>query len=336
MNRTTENLESAWPHRLAVVLVCATFPLIWVGGLVTTYDAGMAVEDWPTTYGYNLFLYPWRTWILGPWDLFIEHGHRLLGATVGLISMALLLTVWLRDKRSSVRWLAVAVFAAVCFQGLLGGLRVLFDERLLAKIHGCFGPAFFALCVAMAAVTSRRWRTQQRLPRSARPGVQGLALVTTLLAYAQIVLGAQLRHVTGAWAPAMFRMAVLFHLLVAALLLIDIVWLAVRVVRRAAGDGWLLRPALALPLLVGLQVSLGAGAWVLNYGWPAWIADRPWAAGFVVVQESQRQALVTTAHVAVGSLILATSLLVFLRAWRLEGESRLALPVGSARLEALV
>ncbi|HEY5311798.1 MAG TPA: COX15/CtaA family protein, partial [Pirellulales bacterium] len=146
MTRTTENVASAWPHRLAVLLVCATFPLIWVGGLVTTYDAGMAVDDWPTTYGYNLFLYPWRTWILGPWDLFIEHGHRLLGATVGLISMALLLTVWLRDKRTSVRWLAVAVFAAVCFQGLLGGLRVLFDERLLAKIHGCFGPAFFALC----------------------------------------------------------------------------------------------------------------------------------------------------------------------------------------------
>ena len=65
---------------LAVVLVCATFPLIWVGGLVTTYEAGMAVPDWPTTYGYNLFLYPWQTWICGPWDLFIEHGHRLLGA----------------------------------------------------------------------------------------------------------------------------------------------------------------------------------------------------------------------------------------------------------------
>ena len=62
-----------------MVLVCATFPLIWVGGLVTTYEAGMAVPDWPTTYGYNLFLYPWQTWMLGPWDLFIEHGHRLAG-----------------------------------------------------------------------------------------------------------------------------------------------------------------------------------------------------------------------------------------------------------------
>ena len=75
-------MTNCWPHRLAVALACATFPLIWVGGLVTTYDAGMAVPDWPGTYGYNLLLYPWQTWIAGPWDLFIEHGHRLLGAAV--------------------------------------------------------------------------------------------------------------------------------------------------------------------------------------------------------------------------------------------------------------
>jgi cytochrome c oxidase assembly protein subunit 15 len=174
------------------------------------------------------------------------------------------------------------------------------------------------------------------LPPAARPGVQGLALVTTLLAYLQIVLGAQLRHVTGAWTPAVFRLAVLFHLLVAAILFVDVVWLAARVIRRAAGEPWLWRPALALPLLIALQVALGAGTWVLNYGWPAWAADWPWAAGFVVVQESQRQALVTTAHVAAGSLILVTSLLVFLRAWRLEGESRLVLPAGAPRREALV
>src|SRR5262249_36289635 len=65
-----------WPHRWAVGLVCATFPLIWIGGLVTTYGAGMAVPDWPNTYGYNLWLYPAATWINGPWKLFVEHGHR--------------------------------------------------------------------------------------------------------------------------------------------------------------------------------------------------------------------------------------------------------------------
>ena len=72
--------QPIWIRRLAIVICCATLPLIFIGGLVTTTDAGMAVPDWPNTYGYNLFLYPWTTWFAGPWDLFVEHGHRLLAA----------------------------------------------------------------------------------------------------------------------------------------------------------------------------------------------------------------------------------------------------------------
>src|SRR5438477_1424482 len=135
---------SAWPHRLAVALALVTFPLIWVGGLVTTYDAGMAVPDWPGTYGYNLLRYPWQTWLAGPWDLFIEHGHRLLGATAGFIAIALVAVVLITDRR---RWLFAASCGAltlVVFQGLLGGARVLLDARLVALLHGCIGPLFFA------------------------------------------------------------------------------------------------------------------------------------------------------------------------------------------------
>src|SRR5690554_3486515 len=95
----TINAESRCPHGIAVLLVCVVFPLIWVGGLVTTYGAGMAVPDWPTTYGYNLFLYPWQTWVFGPWALFIEHGHRLLGALAGIITIALVVAVWRTDRR---------------------------------------------------------------------------------------------------------------------------------------------------------------------------------------------------------------------------------------------
>src|ERR1700747_3739654 len=94
---------SPWPHRMAVLLVCATFPLIWVGGLVTTYKAGMAVPDWPNTYGYNLFLYPWQTWLYGPWDLFVEHGHRMLAAAVGIITILLLVVLMRFDPRNWVR-----------------------------------------------------------------------------------------------------------------------------------------------------------------------------------------------------------------------------------------
>src|SRR5262245_9405091 len=107
MTDSSQPMETRWPHRWAVLLVCATFPLIWCGGLVTTYDAGMAVKDWPNTYGYNLFLYPWQTWIFGPWDLFIEHGHRLLGALVGLLAIGLTISVFRCDPRPWMRTVAL-------------------------------------------------------------------------------------------------------------------------------------------------------------------------------------------------------------------------------------
>src|SRR5204863_1037959 len=124
MDLQTPSRPSPWPHRLAVALALVTFPLIWVGGLVTTYDAGMAVPDWPGTYGYNLLRYPWQSWLAGPFDLFIEHGHRLLGATAGLLAIALVTVVLITDRR---RWLVAASFGAlalVIFQGILGGARV--------------------------------------------------------------------------------------------------------------------------------------------------------------------------------------------------------------------
>src|SRR5881628_556994 len=109
---------SPWPHRLSVALALVTFPLIWVGGLVTTYDAGMAVPDWPGTCGYNLFLYPWQTWLAGPWNLFIEHGHRLLGATAGLVAIALLAAVLITDRRPWLVRAAAGALALVIAQGV--------------------------------------------------------------------------------------------------------------------------------------------------------------------------------------------------------------------------
>ena len=310
-------IESPWPHRLAVALAAAIFPLIWVGGLVTTYDAGMAVPDWPTTYGYNMFLYPWQTWLFGPWDLFIEHGHRLFAALVGLLTIALAVVLYRREERPWVRQLGLAAVALVTFQGVLGGMRVRLDARLLAQIHGCVGPAFFALAAALAVFTSRRWGEIDERANTLDRGVFRLALVTTLLAYAQLLLGSQVRHVSIEADTTVFRAAVLLHLLGAALVTIHVLLLAARAGSRRRGDDWLIVPARLLLSLVLAQVVLGCGAWVVNYGFPAWLSEYPWAARYVVARESATQALVTTAHVAIGSLILATSLTVALRSWRL-------------------
>src|SRR3954464_5062049 len=98
---------------LAIVMCCATFPLVWVGGLVTTYQAGMAVPDWPNTYGYNLFLYPLSTWISGPWNLFVEHGHRLFASLIGLLTIAFCVTVWRTGQPRWLRVLGATALAAI-------------------------------------------------------------------------------------------------------------------------------------------------------------------------------------------------------------------------------
>lgn len=312
MTHTTHNpTYSPWPHRWAVVLCCATFPLIWVGALVTTYKAGMAVPDWPSTYGYNLFLYPWQTWVFGPFDLFVEHGHRLLGSLAGVLTIIALATVLLTKQRPHVRWLAVAALVGVISQGILGGLRVLLDERLLAMAHGCTGPAFFALACVLALVTSRRWQTDGALPIVDRSTAVA-TLATAVLAYMQLVFGALLRHVPVDAGPQWFRIAVMFHVLTALLIAGHVFSSAYRTLRTQR-DAWITRPTTLLVLLVGLQLMLGAGTWVLKYSWPAAVAGYDFAAGFTVTANSFLQSLVVTGHVAVGSLILATAVVLAVR-----------------------
>src|SRR6476659_6209560 len=189
---------STAPRRWAVALACATFPLLWVGGLVTTTKAGMAVPDWPNTFGYNLFLYPWTTWLSGPWDVFVEHGHRLFASAVGVLTIGLVVSLCRHDDRRWMRQLGIAALVLVIFQGSLGGMRVLVNERTLAMTHGFVGPLFFALATAIAVFTSPRWRlasddsATQLGPQAANIG--RLAIATCVIAYLQIVLGAALRH----------------------------------------------------------------------------------------------------------------------------------------------
>lgn len=317
MINTSRQLESPWPHRWALALACATFPMIWIGGLVTTTGAGMAVPDWPNTYGYNLFLYPLETWVYGPWKLFIEHGHRLFGTVVGMLAIGLVASSWRCESRTLVRWLAVGALVAVIAQGALGGMRVLMDEVQLAKIHGCVGPAFFAYAAALAAITSRRWQHAATHVDAAVSKIERLAILTTFLAYCQLVLGAQLRHLPAGANPGMFRLMLLFHLVVAAALVAHVLMLALRTLRAPRYELSLVRPGLALAGLVLLQVALGISTWAGKYGWPAWMGDYGFAARHVVRADSNHQVWMITAHVATGSLILVCSLVVALRAGRL-------------------
>lgn len=307
---------------MAVLSVCLIWPLIWVGGMVTTYDAGMAVPDWPGTYGYNLFLYPIETWITGPFDLFIEHGHRLLGATVGFVAIGIVALSFRQDPRRWTRLLAIGVLLAVISQGVLGGLRVVLSDRTLAMIHGCVGPAVFALCVVAAVVTSRFWWSRKLCQPNETPvgsGLIGRGLVLlvgslVVLSYTQLVLGAQIRHIQPDSTPKYFAVLVAHHVVTAFVLwgLTGLGWWRVR----RCGDLTLSRPAGLLIGLVAIQIALGTGTWVVSYGFPQFLRWFPGATGFLIESKGYFDSMVVTSHVATGSLILAVSTMLWVRLLR--------------------
>ena len=182
----------AWLHWLAVVLVVSTFCLITMGGHVTSIEAGLAVPDWPSTFGYNMFIAPLEVWYYAG-ETFAEHSHRLMGSAVGLLTIVL--TVGLlrsRERPAAVRYLGVLLLILVIVQGLLGGFRVTEQSQLLAAVHGVLGQLVLCLTVLAAAVTGRRWidaDLQKRRPFAAKLAVVVLGLLTV-----QLILGSAVRH----------------------------------------------------------------------------------------------------------------------------------------------
>ena len=182
-----------WPHRLACVTAGATVGLIVAGGLVTNTGAALAVPDWPTTFGHNPFLFPWSGMVGG---VLVEHGHRLLGSLIGLLTVGLAVALGFGDPRRWVRGLGLLAVVLVSMQGLIGGLRVVLLQDVLGLVHGCLAQLFFALLVGIGVVTGRAWRTPAVVPagaeRLAAPGRWAAVVV-----YGQIVLGAFTTHGTA-------------------------------------------------------------------------------------------------------------------------------------------
>lgn len=304
---------SRWVHGFALALTLAVFPLIWVGSLVTTYDAGMAVPDWPTTYGYNMFAYPITTWVYGPFDLLAEHSHRLLGTLAGLLSIGLVISAWMFEPRRWFRWWTVAVLLAVIAQGLLGGMRVRLDARTLAMIHGCTASLFFAMATATAVMSSKFWLRAKEQSWSTGSVARWAATLLAVISFLQLTVGAQLRHITGAATPQFFAGSVHLHLTLAATIVLLTFVLLASVSRSAAPPTR--RCALGLVLLVLVQVALGIGTWLVNYALP-WPEMNAWLAHYTIQAKGYAESMVITAHVATGSLIICFSTVAALGAWR--------------------
>ena len=112
-------------HRFSQFVVGCTVLLVLAGSLVTSTGSGLAVPDWPTTYGWNMFTFPPSKWVGG---IFYEHGHRLIASTVGFLTIILAGWIWFAEPRRWMKRLGVAALAAVIAQGVLGGLTVLFFQ----------------------------------------------------------------------------------------------------------------------------------------------------------------------------------------------------------------
>ena len=198
-------------HWYAVAAAASVLLLICSGGLVTSHEAGMAVPDWPNSFGYNMFLFPVSRWVGG---VLFEHTHRLIGSGVGLVTIALCVALFVIEDRRWVKTLGIIAVAAVVVQGVLGGLRVAENNPLLGLFHGCLAQSFFALMATIALVTSKFWRDLERArtreSERERTGAAGhqsrltshLSLLTsqrwvlaiTGMVFVQLVLGASMRH----------------------------------------------------------------------------------------------------------------------------------------------
>jgi cytochrome c oxidase assembly protein subunit 15 len=268
-------------HRLAVLTAAATCVLIVFGGLVTNTGAALAVPDWPTTFGHNMFLFPWSRMVGG---VFYEHSHRLLGALVGLLTVGLAVVLWRRGGR--LRTLGVIALVGVIAQGVVGGLRVVLLTDVLAMVHGPLAQAFFALVVAIALVTS---------PAMARPApavdgaTRGLTLAAALLVYLQIVFGALLTHAGR----------IDLHLVGAVAVFVLVPMVTARL--RRTGDAVATPASRVLLGLLGIQLALGVGSYLARFS-AVWIPG------------GQLTMLVLpVAHRLAGGLILAAAVVLAVR-----------------------
>ncbi len=281
-----------WVHRWAVVTVLVSFLPVTMGALTTTRDAGMAFSDWPTSDGQNMLTYPW---LQSAGDKFIEHGHRLAGMLIGLVSLILVWVTFRFERRMLPRALAAVVLVGVIVQGVLGGTRVRLDERVLAMIHGQFAAWVVALMAVLACVTSRAWGQMHVEPARGRASTAfPFVVLLPIAVVVQYTLGGLLRHMH----TAMFE-----HLIFAGIVLLLAVVAALALWRTQVW--WLRRSAMQVIGIVCLQLVLGAGAWVTRFGLPQ--------TGFVATAGSQGQVWFRTAHTVGGMLLFASAVVAVVR-----------------------
>jgi cytochrome c oxidase assembly protein subunit 15 len=271
-------MQNFWLHRYAIVLSVCTLFLVMAGASVTSKQAGLSVPDWPLSYGQ--VMPPMTGGVL------FEHGHRMAGTTVGLLTIGLLVWILIAEKRSWMRKLGWVMLAWVSVVGLLGGLTVkLLTPPPVSVLHTCLAQLFFSLTVAMCLFTSKSWMDgPEMVDDHGWPSMRSLAIVLPVVVLAQVALGAGFRH--GA-------LGVMPHLIGAMVVIMVLLIMGAFVLQQFPTHRTLRPAAIALITIGFTQVFLGILALI---------------ARMVSTQPTTQVVIVTVAHVAVGAMTLASSI----------------------------
>src|SRR5438477_941445 len=324
----TDRRYSSWLNRFAWFTTVATLLLICSGGMVTSKGVGLAVPDWPTTFGYNMFLFPVSKWIGG---IFFEHTHRLIASAVGFFTIILAVWLWRYEDRQWVRNLGIIAVGAVILQGVLGGLRVTMLKDEIGIFHACLAQPFLGLIALIALATTNFWRSLSDVRISPKKigRLRTIAIAITLAIYVQLALGATMRHqhrdlaildfpmANGAWVPDTSASALakintwrdaralsdvdafqiwlqMAHRFLAFLIAIAVITFCFRAWRDARSLPALTRLSILWFALLVCQLALGV--------WTIW---------------SNKAADIATTHVAVGASMLCFGVSISAVCWRI-------------------
>jgi heme a synthase len=276
-----------------VFTACATLVVITAGALVTSNDAGLSVPDWPTSFGYLVKVPHFVGGVRYEWS------HRMVAGTLVSLTLAIALWTLLVERRRWMRWLALAAFGTVITQATLGGLTVLFFQPpWLSTAHATVAQTFFCIAVAIALFTGRKWveETPQVEFDSHHPSLFTLALLSVVILYVQLILGGMFRHHGMSWWP---------HVLNAIVVSFILAWTAIRALSAHSHIQAVRRPAIVMLSLLIAQLCLGFTAFVTRVAW-----------GRSAAQPELPMVASTVAHVAVGAVLLATTVVLTIQVWR--------------------
>ena len=272
---------------------CFTFLVIMLGASVTSNDAGLSVPDWPTSFGYLVKV----PHLVG--GVRFEWSHRMVAGSLVVLTLAIAAWTFFVERRSWLRKLGLAALGTVVAQAILGGMTVLYlQPPAVSTAHAAVAQTFFCIAVCIAIFTGRKW--VQEVPRvehdTRRPSLFTLTLLSIFVLYVQLILGGMFRHRGMSWWP---------HVVHAAIVAFVLTWTAIRALSVFSKIEAVRKPAIIMLSLLITQLCLGFAAFLTRVAW-----------GRDSVQPELPMVVSTVAHVAVGALLLATTVVLAIQVWR--------------------